>query len=217
MADMDMIPRSYHDALRVRRTFARYGAALALVLAVGGAGSGWLRWRLAVEAPRLAQLHAASAEAQAMQARLVAAQQRKQGLLQASETLAALRASGTLARLSGALDGALNDRVWFDQLQFSRTQEQLRAPLPSPLPDGTLAVQAPGAANGASGYWRLASQVDISAQAADHEAMARFLGALSADPALADVRFLNSGAGADGGPALSFSVAGSLRAAGSVQ
>jgi Tfp pilus assembly protein PilN len=212
MADIDMIPRSYREALRARRTLANYGATLALVLVAGAAGAGWLRWRLAVEAPRLDQLRSASAQADAMRAQVATAQQRKNGLRQASQALAALRGSGALARLSDAVDGALNDRVWFAQLAFSRTQELLRDPLPSPLPDGTVQIQRTGAAAGAVENWRLASHVEITGQAFEHESMTRFLAALAANPALANVRFLSSGAApADSGATLSFTAGGSLR------
>jgi Tfp pilus assembly protein PilN len=210
MADIDMIPRSYRHALLARRVLGRYAAALALVLVAGGAGAGWLRWRLALEAAQLDRLRAASAQAEALRARVAAAGQRKFTLVQASAALQALRGHATLARLSGSIDRALTERVWFDQLQFSRTQELLRDPLPAPLPEGTLETQ--GAAGGAVEHWRLASHVEINGHALDHAAMTQFLGALAADPALADVRFLNSAA-TEGGSALAFGVAASLRPA----
>ena len=53
MADIDMIPRSYREGLRVRRTLLAYGAALGLLLVAGGGASAVLRWRLAVETPQL--------------------------------------------------------------------------------------------------------------------------------------------------------------------
>lgn len=215
MADMDMIPRSYREALRVRRTLFAYGAALAVVLAGGAAAAGWLHWRLAAEGSRLDALRAASASAESIRGRISAARQHRQALVQASEALAALRASGTVARLSDSLDGALNERVWFTQLRFSRSHELLPAAPPGPLAHGTLLTRGAGAANGAVEYWRLGSNVEIAGQASDHAALAQFLGALGADPALAGVRFLNSTAGSgEDGAALSFSVAGPLPAGG---
>ncbi len=213
MADVDMIPRSYREGLRTRRTLFAYGCALALVLAVGGASAAWLRWRLAVETPQLEQLRAATAQAEAMRGQLAAAGARKQALQQASGALEALRGSGAVARLAGSIDGAVNEGVWFEGLQFSRTQELLRDPLPQPLPPGTLQVQ--GAAGGAVEHWHLATHLEIAGQAQDNEAMSLFLNALSRDPALADVRFLNSAASrTDAGASLAFSVAGALRPAG---
>lgn len=209
MADMDMIPRSYRDALRTRRTLLAYGGALALALAAGLAGSAWLHWRLSIEERTVDQLRAANANADAVRTQVDAAQQRKTGLVQASEALAALRGAGTVARLTGALDTALNDRTTFSQLQFSRTQELLKAPLPDPLPEGT--VQAQGAAG--VEYWHIANRIEINGLAADNAALTQFLGALSHHPTLSGVRFLNSAAAAGEGRAgLAFSVAGLLHA-----
>ena len=218
MADVDMIPRSYREGLRARRTLFAYACALALLLGTGGGVAAWSRWRLAVETPQLDQLRAATAQAEAMRAQLAAAQARKDALLQASSALEALRGNGAVARLAGSIEGAINDGVWFDGLQFSRTQELLRDPLPQPLPPGTLQVQAQGAAGAAASveHWHLASHLEIAGQALDNEAMSRFLTALSRDPRLADVRFLNSAAArTDTGVSLAFSMAGSLRPAGS--
>jgi Tfp pilus assembly protein PilN len=211
MADMDMIPRSYRDALRVRRTLFAYGGALALVLAAGVAGTGWLHWRLAAEQASLDQLRAASASAEAMRSQVAAAQQRKNSLEQASEALAALHGGGTVARLSGALDAALNERTSFSSMHFSRSHELLKAPLPDPLPEGTVQTQGAGTPE----YWRLANRVEINGSATDHAALTQFLDAMSKDPTLSDIRFLNSAAAAGGhGSGLSFSVAGFLRSNG---
>jgi Tfp pilus assembly protein PilN len=209
---MDMIPRSYREGLRARRTLLAYGGALALLLVVGVAGAGWLRWRVAVEAPRLEQMRAATAQAAALQASLTSAEQRKSALLQAGAALGALRNAGAVGRLAAALDGALNERVWFDQMQFTRSQDQLRDPLPNPLPEGTLQIQGAAAAGAPLEHWNLGSHIAISGQALDHDAVTRFLAALGSDPSLTNVRFLNSAA-AEGG-ALSFSVSASLRANG---
>jgi Tfp pilus assembly protein PilN len=208
---MDMIPRSYRDALRVRRTVLAYGGALALALAAGLAGTAWLHWRLAVEERSLEQMRAASTNADAVRSQVDAAQQRKTALVQASEALAALRGAGTVARLADALNTALNDHTTFSALQFSRTHELLKAPLPDPLPEGT--VQAQGAAG--IEYWHVASRVEITGQAADNAALTQFLGAVSKDPTLSGVRFLNSAAApGEGHAGLSFSVAGLLHPAG---
>jgi Tfp pilus assembly protein PilN len=210
MADIDMIPRSYREAVRARRLLAAYGTGLALLLAAGCGASALLRWRLAVATPQLERLRAATAQAEAMRAQVVAAQQRKDALAQDVQALAALRGVGSVAVLSGALDAALNDKVWFDQLQFARTQELLR----DPLPQGALQVRvaARGGAPAAVQAWRLASHVEIAGQALDNAAMTTFLAAMSASPVLDNVRFLNSSSQAAGDqPVVAFSVAGSLR------
>lgn len=209
MADIDMIPRSYREGLRMRRTVTRYGLALGLLLVLGGTAGALLRWRLALETPRLEQARSASAQASAMRTQLVAAQARKDGLRESVAALGALRGAGEVGALAASVNGALDDKVWFAQLRFSRTQELLQAPPSAPLPAGVVQIRNPQTA--AVQAWRLGSQVEIGAQALDHGAMTGFLAALAADPLLANVRFLNSStAAAEDGGAVSFNLAASL-------
>lgn len=189
MADIDMIPRSYREGLRVRRTLTVYGAALALLLVAGGGASAVLRWRVAVETPRLEQQRAASSQAAALGARLASALQRKEALDGEVAALAALRGAGEVQALATVLDGALNDKVWFDQLRFARSQDLLPAAPGTPTPG---VVQARAPQTGVAQAWRLGSHVEIDGQALDNGAMSAFLGALAASPALGEVRFLNS-------------------------
>ena len=203
-----MIPRSYREGLRVRRTLTVYGAALALLLLAGGGASALLRWRLALETPQLDQGRTNSVQTAALLAQVTRAQERKNTLAENVEALASLRGAGEVEALARLLDGALNDKVWFEHLRFSRTQELLQTP-PSPLPPDTVQARAP--ASGAVQAWRLGSHVEIDGRALDNAALAAFLGALAADPALANVRFLNSStATPEEGGTVAFNAAGSL-------
>lgn len=210
-----MIPRSYRDGLRVQRALRAYGLGLGALLLAGTIAASVLHWRLAVETPRLEQLRTRTAQAEALRVRLATTIARKGTLDQDAQALAALRGSGGVAALADALDAALNDKVWFDTLRFSRTEELLHAPLPVPLPAGALTTRASIKPNAAPGpqTWRLARHVDITGQALDHAALAAFLARLSATPVLTDVRFLRSGAAqGDGHEAVTFSVAAALAA-----
>ncbi|MBD8531740.1 MULTISPECIES: PilN domain-containing protein [unclassified Massilia] len=194
MADIDMIPRSYREGVRVRRTLTVYGSALALLLVAGGGASALLHWRLSLETPRLEQSRTASGQASTLRTQLIDAQARKDLLADNVAALAALRGSGEVAALAASVDAAIDAKVWFEGLRFSRSQELLQAPPPAPLPAGVVQarVAAGSPQTGAVQAWRLGSQIEIDGQAVDTDAMTRFLAALAADPALADVRFLNS-------------------------
>lgn len=213
MADIDMIPRSYRDGLRVQRALHGYGLALGGVLLAGVIGVGLLHWRLAVETPQLEQLRARTAQAETLRTRLAATTLRHDALEQDAQALTALRGAGGVARLAQALETALNDKVWFDSLRYARSEELLHAPLPSPLPAGTLVTRAstqPAAVPGPQ-TWRLARHVDVDGQALDQAALSAFLAALSGSADLADVRFLKSTAAPGAGVApVAFSVSASL-------
>jgi Tfp pilus assembly protein PilN len=189
VADIDMIPRSYREGVRTRRTLQAYGAGLALLLLAGGGAGGYLHWRLAVETPRLEGDRSTSTQVGAMRLQLTAVQARKDLLAENAAALGSLRGTGDVATLAAVLNESLNDKVWFEHLRFTRSQELLPAVPPVPLPAGV--VQARAAA-GAAQAWRLGSQVQISGQALDNGAMTAFLSKLAADPGLADVHFLNS-------------------------
>jgi hypothetical protein len=191
MADIDMIPRSYREGVRARRTLQAYGAGLALLLLAGGGAGAYLHWRLAVETPRLELDRSASTQASAMRLQLTSAQARKGLLAENAAALGSLRGTGDVAALAAILDESLNARVWFEHLRFTRSQELLQALPPAPLPAGVVQARAPQA-GGAPQAWRLGSQVQISGQALDNGAMTAFLSKLAADPRLTDVRFLNS-------------------------
>ena len=208
VADIDMIPRSWREGLRVRRTLGAYGAALAALLVVGGGASAWLHWRVAVETPLLEAARATTAQVGATQAQLVSAQARKDALADQVAALAGLRGAGEVAALARVLDHALNERVWFETLRLARTQEALQS-APSPLPPDM--VQARAAQTGTAQAWRLGTQVEIAGGALDNAAMTAFLAALAADPALSDVRFLNSStAAAEDGGAVGFNASAAL-------
>ncbi|UVW28734.1 hypothetical protein [Massilia sp. H6] len=197
MADIDMIPRSYRESVRVRRTLTAYGAALALLVLAGGGTAAVLRWRLAVETPRLEQARASSAQLAALRAQLDLAQQRKDALLADVGVLAAMRGTKEIATLARVLEEARDDDVWFGRMRFSRTREQLPALPGAPAPDIVLA-RSPAQAGvpDTQQAWRLGSHIEIDGEALDHPAMTAFLARVTAKPALQNVRFLSSSSAA---------------------
>jgi len=209
MADVDMIPRSYRNALRARRTLACYGVALILVLAAGGACAGLVRVRLARETPHLAQLRNDAARAAALQGLVAASEQRLNRLSVNARAYAALRGAGTAAALARILDAALPDGVWLDRVELARDYEPQREPGGGAAPAGATRVATQDAAGAQA--WRITERVDLDGHAFDQAALATFLEALSASPALAGVRFVD-GTSAQGGDAtLAFRATATLR------
>lgn len=209
MVDIDMIPRSYLNALRAQRMLACYGAALALLLAAGAAGAGALRARLARETPRLAELRGAAARAAALRT-LVATDERRRTVLAANaRAYAALRGVGAAADLARALDAALSDKVWLERVEFVRNRAPHQGTADA-APAGTLRVDTLGPAGRQD--WYLLDRIDIDGRALDQAALAAFLAALSGSPALADVRFVDSSARpGDGDGVLAFRATATLR------
>lgn len=208
MVDIDMIPRSYRNALRAQRTLAGYGAALVLLLVAGGSGGAALRARLARETPRLERLRTEAARAAGLRT-LVAADERRRTVLAANaRAYAALRGVGAAADLARALDAALGERVWLERVEFVRDRA-LHQGGADAAPAGTLRVETLGPAGRQE--WRLLDRVDIDGRALDQAALAAFLAALSRSPALADVRFVDSNARPGEEGVLAFRATATLR------
>lgn len=195
MADIDMIPRSYREAQRVARTMRRFGAALAALLLVGGAAAGLLRWRVAHTEPQLAQRRSAATQATSDAARLALLQARQASLTQSVAALEALRATGTVGRLAGALDTALRADMWLTSLRYARSEQLIPATAGLAAQPGDLVLQpAPvaGAAAGAPETWRVTRRVDLSGAAFSYPALTEFLRAFSTQPGVAEVRLVDS-------------------------
>jgi Tfp pilus assembly protein PilN len=195
MADIDMIPRSYREAVRVRRTVRQAGLALACVAVLGIAAVGGLRWRGAALARQAAALESTASQAQAERTRDAALQAASMRLLRADATLHALRREGELDALTGALDAALGDQVWLTALSLQRNAQAAGAKDTAPDP-GVEQVAALDAADG-SPNWRLASTIQITGQATDYGAVTTFLAALGRQPGVEGLRLVGSNAGAE--------------------
>ncbi len=220
MANIDMIPRSYREARRVRRLLRGYGIALAGVLLAGGAASAFLHWRLSVELPRVEALRGSSARIEAARTQLAASQARKNALGEDLAALGALRGVGALGRLADALDATLNERVWIERMVFTRTLERIEgdpaAAADASAPPTSVVLRARAAPSAPdSAAWRLVDKVEMGGGALDHAALSAFLNRAEASAPLHALRFLQSSvATGEEGQSVAFSIAGPLGPAG---
>lgn len=217
MAEIDMIPRSYHDAMRLQASLKVFGLALGTLLMVSLIGFGVLRWRIAVAAPMVANLRSATEQSEAGGRQLAQARQQKIMLEQKLAALTALRGAGEVARVARAIDQSLNRGVWFKELRFTR-DEQLLPPGPAaPAQTGYFLV-LPAASSASSSAtsaqtWRLSKNIEINGAAVDHAALTDFLRSLATQPSVAEVHFINSNVRVtDGVPVIDFNVIAATRA-----
>lgn len=196
MADIDMIPRSYRDGVRVRRTLRRAGVALAAIVLAAAAGSGTLRWQSAALERRTATLQQAASAAQTSQAQAATAQAARERLLAQQGLLRALRREGELAALAAAIDSALPANVWLTAINLQRDL-QLAAPDTSasaPAPDARATRFATGNADG--GMLVMVTSVELAGQATDYTGITDFLSNLGRMPGMHGVELLSSSANA---------------------
>lgn len=195
MNEIDLIPRSYRDMVRMRRTVRIALTALALACITGGALLGTLRWQLHVESAQLAEARSAAASASALRAQVSALTEEKARLEQARAALAALRGSDEILNTVNAIDSAINEGVWLTSIRYMRGRE---ADTPTAPARGDAAPLPP-------------SGIEIKGGALDHRVLADFMKALSAQPGTSNVRFIQSSASADANTAtVEFSASAAL-------
>ena len=131
MADIDMIPRSYRDGVRMRRTLRRAGMALTAIVLAAAAGSGALRWQSAALERRTATLQQAASAAQTSQAQAATAYAARERLVQQQGLLRALRREGELAALAAAIDSALPANAWLTAINLQRDLQLATAAAPA--------------------------------------------------------------------------------------
>lgn len=206
MADIDMIPRSYREQVRVRRTLRLAGIALAAVAVLGAAAGGALRWRAAASGHKADALQAAAVRLQADSARdaaLLASHNRRQ---QDAAVLHALRREGELGTLAHGIDAALGEHVWLTGLALERDAQAV-AGKDNAAPGA--GVEALVIAGTAAPTWHLASTLQLSGQADSYAAVTAFLATLGRQPGIANLRLLSSAAAAEG-QAIDFQATGTL-------
>lgn len=186
MADIDMIPRSWRDGIRLRRTLRRTAAALAIVVLAGAAGSAWLRWQAAAISRQAAQLGAAATQAQSAQARQASILAEHERRAQQEALLRMLRRQGELAAFAHAIDGALPAGAWLTSLEVRR---DFQVPASGAIGAGTPAPAAAAADTAPPG-----TAIALSGQALDYAAMTTFLAQLGRAPGVAGVQLQSSGA-----------------------
>ncbi|GGX80327.1 hypothetical protein GJV26_23430 [Massilia dura] len=189
MADIDMIPRSWRDAIRVRRAIRRTAIALAVVAIATAAGNAALRWRGAEFDRKAAALKAAATRAlsdQARDATLLEAHERR---MRQDALLRTLRRQGELAAFAQAIDTALPPDAWLTGIVLRRDLQEPDAAAGSgdkpPTPG-----QEPARNDAPPG-----SIVELSGEALNYEAVTAFLAQLGRAPGVATVQLRSSGAG----------------------
>lgn len=196
MADIDMIPRSYRDGVRVRRTLRRAGLALAAIVVAAAAGSAALRWQSAALERRTATLQQAASAATASQAQAATEHAARERVLQQQGLLRALRREGELALLANAIDSALPETAWLTAVTLQRDLQlapaNAPAPAPAPVPDGRTTTIATGNADGSTLV--MVSSVELAGQAADYNGITDFLSNLGRTPGMHGVELLSSSA-----------------------
>ncbi|TWI69759.1 hypothetical protein IP91_00832 [Pseudoduganella lurida] len=190
MPDIDMIPRSYRDGLRVRRTVRHGAVALTVVVVAAAAGSATLRWRTATIERQADTLRAAATQAQSDQAREATVRDAHERRMQQDALLRTARRQGEIAAFAQALDTTLPADVWLTGIVVRRPAQA------GPAPATIGAAQAAPATVPAVAAAPV-SIVELAGQAAAYDGITTFLAQLGSAPGVAAVQLQSSGASPD--------------------
>ncbi|WP_306392944.1 PilN domain-containing protein [Telluria beijingensis] len=197
MADIDMIPRSYRDGVRLRRTVRQAACALAAVVIATAAGHAALRWSSAAMEREATLLRSAASAARSDLQRATAQREAALREQQRAGLLGAVRREGELAAFARAIDSALPADTWLTALALRRSTRVAPPGAALPSSGGPQNTFATGNAQGDT--LLLDSHVELDGQAASYEGMTDFLAKLGRIPGLENLQLQSSSVNAEAG------------------
>lgn len=200
MHEIDLVPESYRRGLALRRSLVLLAwAYLAAALCIGAA-----RICLSIGIHRQVAALSRTQTDEAGAAQLVArydALHKSERLLSARlDALRKLRGGPTVTEMFLALDRALDGRVWFEHLAYTRSGEAVK-PHAGEKPADVIVVPAASGQRGKRA-WRVQSRLDIQVETRDYASLAAFVQRLAAQPAVRRVRVLETRTRNSGGVTL---------------
>lgn len=191
---VDLIPEDYRREQRLRRLLRGFACGCILLVAAIVLARVGLSHRLDVEREGLARSRAEATRVAAERAGLAELTARRQALAARLQAFDALRARTAVARLLAAIDDAIDQRVWFDEIAYSSgAAAGMTGPAPM-APGGEPPARArrtPVAGSAASlddgALLPSGDRVDIRGHALDHAALADLIRRLRAQPGIAEV------------------------------
>jgi hypothetical protein len=192
MHELDLIPASYRERLKIKRWCHQFGFVFAgvLVIVVG------LRFAVINKATTLnTEIEIRQKDKQSS-----LEQQQKYNALMAEEVklkkeleiLNGLRGGPSAKQILLAVDRVMPDDVWFTQWSFSRAGEIIPVQ-PAAVQTGYFII-IPQDANGSPNQqaWKLYTHMEISGQARNHSSLSGFISNLINQPEIDDVKVINT-------------------------
>ncbi len=141
MPEIDLIPAVWRARRRARRQLRQGGLVItALVLGIGATRVG-LELSTRSERNAVQNIQAARRDGEREAARLTALLARRSELQHQQALIDTLRGGGLVSDVLQPLDRALDDKLWFDELQFSRTIALPQPGSPSALAESSLGIR----------------------------------------------------------------------------
>jgi cell division protein FtsB len=192
MHELDLIPASYKERLKIKRWCRQFGLAFASVLIiVFGLRFAIISKTMALNS-RIAVLQKekqTSIEQQQKYNELVANEVKLRKQL---EILNGLRGGPSAKQILLAIDRVMQKDVWFTQWSFIRAGEITQVQ-PATVQTGYFII-IPQETNATPNQqaWKLDTHMEISGQALDHSSLSGFISNLIKQPEISDVKVINT-------------------------
>jgi len=192
MHELDLIPASYKERLKIKRWCHLFGAVFASVLVVVGG----LRFVIVNKT----KVYNAKIEVLQKDKAFSLEQQQKYNTLVAEgiklgkdlEILNGLRGGPSAKQILLAVDRVMEKDIWFTQWTYNRAGEITQVK-PATEPAGYFIIIPPEASNTPSQQaWKLNTHMEISGQALDHYSLSGFISKLINLPEIEDVKVINT-------------------------
>lgn len=190
MADIDLVPASYRRERLIKSWLKRALAAYAFVLIGVGTAKAVLLHSVGSWNSNIEQLKVHKSQLLDRSSLMRDLEARKARLQERLATLDRLRGGIPTGALFQAIDASLNGETWFVQWEFLRAGEFVESK--RAVNTGYFIVVPETASKRQEADWRSQTHMSIKARAKDHAALAQFVNRLEAQPAIQDIKILDT-------------------------
>lgn len=191
MSEIDLVPSSYRQFLRIRRWIRNFGFIYGVLIAAIVASKVLLSFGIDAEASAIERLKADK--------RLVLNKKTKSDQLQEDRStlekrlavLNTLRGGPPVRDVFLSIDRAMHEDVWFLDWKFMRAGEFVEGKSKS-VNTGYFIVVPEDGSGSKERAWRVQTHMEIKAQALDHSSLADFVRRLSEQRVFDDVKVLTT-------------------------
>jgi hypothetical protein len=191
MHELDLIPASYKERLKIKRWCQQFGLGFVSVLVIVFGLSFAITNRTMALNTRIEILQRekeTTIEQQQKYNELVAKEVRLRKQL---EILNGLRGGPSAKQILMAVDRVMRNDVWFTQWSFIRAG-QITQVQPATVQTGYFIIIPQEATTPTQQAWRLDTHMEISGQALDHSSLSDFISNLIKQPEITDVKVINT-------------------------
>ena len=194
MRELDLIPASYKERLKIKKICRMFGFGFVLVLI----------FLFVLKFIFSFKIREYNAEIESLQKEKLLFSEQSQlyndllieenKLSKYLEILKGLRGGPPVKQIMLAIDRVINADIWFTRWSFHRIGEITESPQNDIQTGYIIIIPREASASSQQQTWKLSTHMEISGQAKDHSSLSRFIERLINQPEIQDVKVINTNA-----------------------